>query len=150
MAFVGIEVVAANKTTLLDEYDVLCDNQATINVFNNKKLLQNIRTIDEGVTVSGVGGSLDLTMMGELPGFGKVYYHPDCLANILCFHDLAEKKLVTFDAENMSSWLKLKIKNINSNLKVDYMSTMLTSSHHAHLIAPCSPHLLIGIEANAN
>jgi len=64
-------VVAANKTTLLDEYNVLCDNQATFNVFNNKKLLQNIRTIDEGVSVSGVGISLDLTMMGDLLGFGK-------------------------------------------------------------------------------
>ena len=33
VVFVGIEVVAANKRSLLDEYDVLCDNQATINVF---------------------------------------------------------------------------------------------------------------------
>ena len=94
VVFVGIEVVAANKTSLLDEYDVLCDNQATINVFRNKKLLKNIRSIDDGVSVSGVGGSLDLTMKGDLPGFGEVYYHPDCLANILCFHDLAEQKLV--------------------------------------------------------
>ena len=30
VVFVGIEVVAANKTSLLDEYDVICDNQATI------------------------------------------------------------------------------------------------------------------------
>ena len=57
MVFVGIEVMAANKTSLLDEYDILCANQATINVFRNKKLLQNIRSIDDGVSVSGVGGS---------------------------------------------------------------------------------------------
>ena len=104
MVFVGIEVVAANKTSLLDEYDVLCDNQATINVFRNKKLLQNIRSIDDGVSVSGVGGSLDLTMKGDLPGFGEVYYHPDCLPNILCFHDLAEQKLVRFD-ENKNMFI---------------------------------------------
>ena len=104
VVFVGIEVVAANKTSLLDEYDVLCDNQATINVFRNKKLLQNIRSIDDGVSVSGVGGSLDLTMKGDLPGFGEVYYHPDCLANILCFHDLAEQKLVRFD-ENKNMFI---------------------------------------------
>ena len=67
------------------------------------KLLQNIRTIDEGVS-----GSLDLTMMGELPGFGKVYHHPDGLANILCFHDQAEKKLVTFDEVNNEFVVKIK------------------------------------------
>ena len=37
VVFVGIEVVAANKTSLLDEYDVQCNNQAIINVFRNKK-----------------------------------------------------------------------------------------------------------------
>ena len=103
MVFVSIEVVAANKTSLLDEY-VLCDNQATINIFRNKKLLKNIRSINDGVSVSGVGGSLDLTMKGDLPGFGEVYYHPDCLANILYFHDLAEQKLVKFD-ENQNIFI---------------------------------------------
>jgi len=29
VVFVCIEVMAANNTSLLDEYDVLCDNQAT-------------------------------------------------------------------------------------------------------------------------
>ena len=62
------------------------------------------------MSVSGVGGSLDLTMMGDLPGFGKVYYHPDCLANILCFHDLAEKKLVTFDGNNNEFVVNIKNK----------------------------------------
>ena len=54
----------------------------------------------------------------------ELYYHPDCLANILCFHDLAEKKLVTFDAENNEFVVKIKKKDINSNLKVNSMSTM--------------------------
>ena len=76
MVFVGIEVVAANKTSLLDEYDVLCDNQATINVFRNKKLLKNIRSIDDGVSVSGVGGSLDLTMKGTYRGLEKYIIIP--------------------------------------------------------------------------
>ena len=122
MVFVGIEVVAANKTSLLDEYDVLCDNQATINVFRNKKLLKHIRSIDDEVSVSGVGGSLDLTMKGDLPGFGEVYYHPDCLANILCFHDLAEQKLVRFD-ENKNIF----IVNINILLYDKYNTSVFST-----------------------
>jgi len=30
VAFAGINEVTTNKTTLLDKYDVLCDNQASI------------------------------------------------------------------------------------------------------------------------
>ena len=100
VAFVNIEIVAANKSSLLNDYDVLCHNQSTINLFKNKYLLSNIRQVEEGVTVNGVGGSLDLNMVGDLPGFGTVYYHPSCVANILCFHDLAIKKLVRYDDEN--------------------------------------------------
>ena len=37
--------------------------------------------------------------VGELPGFGRVYYSPDCMANILYFHDLASKELISFDKE---------------------------------------------------
>ena len=37
-------------------------------------------------------------MMGDLPEFGPVYFHPDAVANILCFYDLAMKK-VNFDGE---------------------------------------------------
>ena len=40
----------------------------------------------------------------------ELYYHPDCLANILCFHDLAEKKLVTFDANNNEFLVKIQNK----------------------------------------
>ena len=29
--------------------------------------------------------------------FRNGYYSPDCIANILCFHDLAHKNMISFD-----------------------------------------------------
>ena len=49
MAFVIHEIALAGKKSLLDEYDILCDNQATINIFRNKDMLKNIRTTDDPI-----------------------------------------------------------------------------------------------------
>jgi len=99
MAFVIHEIALAGKKSLLDEYDILCDNQATINIFRNKDMLRNIRTTDDPISVGGVGGVLEVNLVGDLPGFGEVYYNPECIANILCYHDLAKNKMIKFDNE---------------------------------------------------
>ena len=38
MVFVIQEIALAGKKSLLDEYDILCDNQATINIFRNNDM----------------------------------------------------------------------------------------------------------------
>ena len=50
----------AGKKSLLDEYDILCDNQATINIFRNKKMLKNIRKTSDPISIGGVGGVLEV------------------------------------------------------------------------------------------
>jgi hypothetical protein len=41
-----------------------------------------------------------VSLVGDLPGFGAVYYHPNSLANILFFHDLATNKQLVYDSTN--------------------------------------------------
>ena len=62
---------------------------------------------DADAGVGGVGGILEVDQIGELPGFGKVYYYPDCIANILCFHDLAQKNMISFDKKNNTFIVKI-------------------------------------------
>jgi hypothetical protein len=99
VVFVIHEIALAGKASLLDEYDILCDNQATINIFRNENMLKNIRSTDDPISFGGVGGILEVTLVGDLPGFGEVYYNPECIANILCYHDLAKNKMIRFDHE---------------------------------------------------
>ena len=57
----------------------------------------NIRRTSDPISVSGVGGVLEVDLVGDVAGFGEVYFNPDCIANILCHHDLAKNKMIKFD-----------------------------------------------------
>lgn len=74
-------------------FDVLLDSGSTVSVFHQKSLLTNIRKSDKPVKIIGVGKSMIETyLIGDihLDGvcLGTAYYHPDCLANLLCFFDM--------------------------------------------------------------
>lgn len=107
----GIEEVDTNKFVAvsngetcmdckLDQYDVLCDNEASIDVFHNKELLTNIRPATNVMTISGIGGKLVVNKVGDFELFGiTVYYHPESIGNILCYYDLVKRFDVRFDAK---------------------------------------------------
>jgi hypothetical protein len=74
-SFCTMKIVAAQRKGLLHKYDILCDDESSISSFYNKDLVSNIRTVSERIEVFGIGGSLTVDMMGDLPGFGSVYFH---------------------------------------------------------------------------
>jgi hypothetical protein len=89
-------VMAAGVTTL-GKYDILLDNQATISIFKEKSMLTNIRKADNPVEITGIGGKLSVNLIGDFENITKVYYHPDCVANILSFFDIAENHDVSYN-----------------------------------------------------
>ena len=68
VGFVMYEIALAGKKSLLDEYDILCDNQTTINIFRNKNIPKHITTTEEIISVSSVGEILEVNQIGYLPG----------------------------------------------------------------------------------
>ena len=81
----------------LGPFDILCDNEANVSVFKEKTLLRNIRPATTPIYVAGVAGALKVDMVGEFADFGEVYYHKDCLANILCFYDISQRYKVVYN-----------------------------------------------------
>ena len=73
LGFLTHEIALTSKKALLDEYDILCENQATISIFRNINMLVNIIKTDDAISVRGISGILDVDQVGELPGFGRVY-----------------------------------------------------------------------------
>ena len=69
---------------------ILLDSQSTVCVFNNKRLLSNIRQSPRPLEVSTNGGPQVSTLIGDIKNFGTVWYNPQSLANIL---SLAEVRL---------------------------------------------------------
>jgi hypothetical protein len=77
---------------------ILLDNQSTVDVFYNKDLLLNLRKSRKPMDIHCNAGVTSTDLIGDLPGYGQVWYHPNGIANILSLARVKEKYRVTFDS----------------------------------------------------
>ena len=67
---------------------ILLNSQSTINVISNPKLLSNIRDAKRFLILYCNAGKAIINKKGDLKGYGKVWYHPDSITNILSLHNV--------------------------------------------------------------
>jgi hypothetical protein len=77
---------------------ILLDYQSTVDVFYNKRLLKNIRKADSFMDIHCNAGVTSTNLVGNLPGYGEVGYHPSGIANILSLARAKDRHRVTFDS----------------------------------------------------
>jgi hypothetical protein len=84
----------------------LLDNQSTIDVFHNASLLYNIRPPPNEMVIHTTAGNATATMVGDLAGYGTVWYHPSGIANNLSLSRvLADSRFhVTFDSRDSNAF----------------------------------------------
>jgi hypothetical protein len=87
---------------------MLLDNQSTVDLFCNRKLLVNLRPSSTRMNVRCNGGQRTTTMVGDLPGYGTVWYNPKSITNILSLKRVAEKYHVAFDSKGGGSFIVTK------------------------------------------
>ena len=80
---------------------ILLDNQSTTDIFCNGDYLNNIQDTDETMTVYTNGGSITTSKKGFLKGYGKVWYHPDAITNILSMSNVKKQFRVTYDSDSV-------------------------------------------------
>ena len=63
-----------------------------------RTLLENVREVQEHMRIKCNAGVTVTNMMGDLPGYGPVWYNPDGIANILSLSRVGEKYRITYDS----------------------------------------------------
>ena len=79
----------------------LLDSQSTVDLIANSKMLANIRKVrgEDTIRVHYNSGVNILDRVGDLLGYGTVWYKPTGIANILSMSRATKKFWVVFDNE---------------------------------------------------
>ena len=80
-----------NSDGRVDKNWILLDNQSTVDVFYNKQLLRNIRQSKTGMEIHCNAGTTTTYTIGEFPGYGTVWFHPEGIANILSLSRISKR-----------------------------------------------------------
>jgi hypothetical protein len=77
---------------------ILLDNQSTVDVFCNRGLLENIRKVNKTMSINCNAGVTRTSWVGDLPGYGEVWYNKAGIANILSLSKVEDKYRITYDS----------------------------------------------------
>jgi len=78
---------------------VLLDNQSTVDVFYNKDLLENIREVTKQMNNHCNAGISTTNLVGDLPGYGTVWFYEEGIANILSLSRVKRDQEVSLNSE---------------------------------------------------
>ena len=85
---------------------ILLDNQSTVDVFCNGDLLTNIREDSKSMDIHCNAGVVSTNLIGDLAGYGTVWYHPTGIANILSLSRVKEHGYrVTYDSNGGNNFI---------------------------------------------
>ena len=93
-------VLHQNHGTKVNPTWILLNNQSTVDVFYNLALLHNIRKANRHMDIHCNAGVTSTNLIGDLPGYGEVWFHANGIANILSLARVKEWYQVTYDSMN--------------------------------------------------
>ena len=90
--------ILQQSNSIINPLWILLDNQSTVDVFSNSKLLKHIHPIQSSLKIYSTGGVSITNTIGHLHGYGWVWYHPTGIANILSLARVKKLFPVTYNS----------------------------------------------------
>ena len=84
---------------------VLLDSESTVDLFCNPELLIDIRTMDEELKIYCNAGVTTTNHIGDLLGYGTLWFHTEAISNDLSLFYIAEKYHVHLDIRSGNEFL---------------------------------------------
>jgi len=84
---------------------ITLDNRSTLSLFLNPDLVEDIQTSSKTLVLATNAGVTQHNEEATIPGFGKVYFDRDAIANIFRLSDLKKKFQITCNSDKEDAFL---------------------------------------------
>ena len=90
-----------------DEW-ILLDSQSTVDIFCNPRLVQNICRVKERMKIQCNAGAQVTNLVGDLPGYGPVWFDSRAIANVLSLKLVKEKYHIQYNSDEKDGFVVTK------------------------------------------
>jgi hypothetical protein len=97
--FCSIDSKKLNLSNML-----LLDNQSTVDLFYNRKLVTSVYSVNSSMTFRGNGRAIMTCKKANMKGYGEVWFDHRATTNVLSFKNVIRKYTVTHDCKNVRTF----------------------------------------------